>query len=385
MKRTPRTPSYRHHKGSDQGFVELDGRRIYLGKWGLPETEQRYHRTVAEWIANGRHVAIPPEDITVKEMIARYWTHCTAVYVSPDGAPTPYLEEDIKLALAPLRRLYGDVNAVDFGPKALRVLQEQWANQALACTSVNRRVRAIRRAFRWAAAHEIIPVMVAHGLDMVEGVKAGTSGARESKHIGPVSDEHVDAIRDFVSPVVWGLIQLQRLTGARSGELIELRPCDVDRSGGVWMATLERHKTAHHGHTRVLHFGPQAQAILRPYLLRPADAYMFDPHDAVAWRASRFPTHRRSNQKADPNESDRTVNHCYTVDSYRRAIARACIEANVPDWHPHQLRHSLATRVRAEYGLEAAQVVLGHARANITQVYAEANQAKAAEVAAKIG
>ena len=54
-------------------------------------------------------------------------------------------------------------------------------------------------------------------------------------------------------------------------------------------------------------------------------------------------------------------------------------------WHPYQLRHSFATLVRREHGLEAAQVLLGHARADVTQVYAERNEELAAAVAAKIG
>ena len=54
-------------------------------------------------------------------------------------------------------------------------------------------------------------------------------------------------------------------------------------------------------------------------------------------------------------------------------------------WHPNQLRHTFATRVRKEHGLEAAQVLLGHARADVIQVYAERNLTLAAEVAARIG
>lgn len=54
-------------------------------------------------------------------------------------------------------------------------------------------------------------------------------------------------------------------------------------------------------------------------------------------------------------------------------------------WHPNQLRHSFATRVRKEHGPEAAQVMSGHSRAGVTQVYAERNEQLAAAVAAKIG
>ncbi len=54
-------------------------------------------------------------------------------------------------------------------------------------------------------------------------------------------------------------------------------------------------------------------------------------------------------------------------------------------WHPNQLRHLFATVVRKEHGLEAAQVLLGHARADVTQVYAERNEELASEVAELIG
>ena len=57
----------------------------------------------------------------------------------------------------------------------------------------------------------------------------------------------------------------------------------------------------------------------------------------------------------------------------------------LPNWHPNQLRHSAATMIRKEFGLEAAQVILGHSRADVTQVYAERDNAKALEVIRKIG
>jgi integrase len=57
----------------------------------------------------------------------------------------------------------------------------------------------------------------------------------------------------------------------------------------------------------------------------------------------------------------------------------------VADWSPNQLRHAAATEIRRRFGLEAAQVVLGHSTADITQVYAERNQALAAQVIREIG
>jgi hypothetical protein len=42
-------------------------------------------------------------------------------------------------------------------------------------------------------------------------------------------------------------------------------------------------------------------------------------------------------------------------------------------------------RSRRRFGLEAAQVILGHAKADTTQIYAERDAALAVEVARKIG
>ena len=65
---------------------------------------------------------------------------------------------------------------------------------------------------------------------------------------------------------------------------------------------------------------------------------------------------------------------------------RACKAAGVPEWTPHRLRHNAATNLRREHGIDIAQTVLGHRLGSgITELYAEANVAKAKDVIAKIG
>ena len=75
----------------------------------------------------------------------------------------------------------------------------------------------------------------------------------------------------------------------------------------------------------------------------------------------------------------------YTTSSYRRAIVRACKRAGIPQWTPNRLRHSRATELRRKYGLEAAQTVLGHAQADVTQVYAERDFELAKRVMREVG
>ncbi len=55
-------------------------------------------------------------------------------------------------------------------------------------------------------------------------------------------------------------------------------------------------------------------------------------------------------------------------------------------WHPHQLRHTAGTLIRREFGLDAAQLALGHSSAKVTDaVYAERDMARVMEVMKRIG
>ena len=173
--------------------------------------------------------------------------------------------------------------------------------------------------------------------------------------------------------VVADMVRFQRLTGCRPGELFILRPCDVDRSADVWRYVPESHKTEHHGRERVIFVGPQAQAILRPYLLRDAKAVCFTRKDGKPFLRGNYskPIGTACN-KAFPAPKE--------LDTDERKAWRKAHR-----WSPNRLRHSAATAIRKQYGLEAAQVCLGHASADVTQVYAERDMEKAAAIARQVG
>jgi integrase len=72
--------------------------------------------------------------------------------------------------------------------------------------------------------------------------------------------------------------------------------------------------------------------------------------------------------------------------AYREAVAAAAEAGDsVRHWHPNQLRHGHGTEVRRRYGLEGAQVALGHSKADVTQVYAERDLALAERIAREVG
>ena len=104
--------------------------------------------------------------------------------------------------------------------------------------------------------------------------------AREAKPVPPVVDEVVDATLPHLPEVVADMVRFPRLTGCRPAEVCLVRPCDLDTSGDVWVYRPESHKTEHHGRERAICIGPKGQDVLRPYLLRPEDAYCFSPRES---------------------------------------------------------------------------------------------------------
>ena len=413
-------PKYRHYKPKDLAVVRIDGRDHYLGRHGSPESWERYHRLLAERASTGLNppVAREPDkpSLTVVELSLAYWRHARAYYRRPDG--TPAVEQDnIKLALRPLRKLYGFTQAGDFGPVALKVVRAAMVGAGLSRTTINQRVGKIVRVFRWAVENELVPPSAHHALSSVPGLKRGRTTAPESKPVRPVLDADVDAVRPFCTPQVWAMIELQRLTAARSGEIVTIRTSDVDRGGDAWVYRPREHKTEHHGHHREIILGPKAQAILTPWLRADPEAFLFRPRDAMeGFRAERrskrqSPMTPSQETRAKRSRSGRAPGERYDTRSFAHAVARACDRAFshptlaevpakqlTPDqvaelkgwrkkhrWHPHRLRHSAATAIRARYGLEAAQVILGHAKADVTQLYAERNMSRAVEVMLAIG
>ena len=318
--------------------------------------------------------------------------------------------------MRPLRKLYGSETVVKLGPLKLKAVRQEFIRAGHYRSEINKRVRRIVRMFKWGVGEELIPAPVHQSLKAVEGLRKGRGDVRESKPISPVPDAYVDAVRPFVSRQVSAMIELQRLTGMRPGEVCMMRTGDINTAGRIWEYVPMEHKTEHHDKDRTIFIGPQAQQVLKPWLRTELQAFLFQPREAEAERRQAQRAARKS--KVQPSQQDRRKirprkgpGECYDPDSYRRATYSACDRAfphptleGIPKdrltaeqagelkvwrkthrWHPHQLRHNAATRLRREFGLDAARAVLGHSTPVVTEIYAELDRLKAAEVMGKIG
>jgi integrase len=405
---TESVPKYRKHRATGQAVCTINGRDHYLGPHGTKASKVAYDQKITEWLSCGRSACygIPERVISVAEFVVAYVEYATAYY----GAGPRGEAANMRHALRPMRELYGRMPAREYGPLHLKATREKFIALGHSRKHINASIQRIGRAFRWAVSEGLIPADVPQALAMVPGLRKGHTEARETRKVRPANAKLVDATLPHLPPVVRAMVELQLCTGMRPGELCILRPADIDRSTDVWQYQPSQHKNQNREMERTVFIGPLGQEILRPYLLRDAEAFCFSPADSEAKRRAAQHEARTTplscgnkpgtNRKAKPK---RKVGERYNPQSYLTAVRRACDSAfTVPDdlaedaeaiakwqrehrWSPNQLRHSMATRVRREAGIEVVKTLLGHSQLNTSGIYAENDQQRAIEVVRMIG
>lgn len=410
-----RPPKYCRHKATKQAIVSLFGQRVYLGPYGSPRSHAEYQKVLQLWHERrNEQPARPPESeleqklasitaetlrekrlagapLTINELALVFRRHAREYY-RKNGELTreaTLIDDVIRI----LRKHHATDFLDDFGPVALEVLREKMIDELdWSRKHINKQVGRLVRMFKWAAGKELVDPGVPLALKSLAGLKKGRTRARETAGVQCVPDKIVEKTLPSLPEIVADMVRLQRLTGARPGEICSLRPCDLDRSSDVWVYTPSEHKTEHHEKDRVIAIGPKAQALLKPYLQRKPEAFCFSPAESEQRRrdkaaaarttplscGNRRGTNRRKSPKRVPRER-------YLTDSYRRAIHRACEKLKIEKWAPNRLRHTSATAIRRKFGLEAAQVICGHETADVTQVYAERDLDLAKKVARELG
>lgn len=96
--KSPRLPKLCHHKPTGQGYVRLDGRCVYLGRYDGPACQERYLAVTREWLSAGKRLSVAPDTITLSELMAAYWAFVLEYY--PESGKS---RDAIKQALKPLR------------------------------------------------------------------------------------------------------------------------------------------------------------------------------------------------------------------------------------------------------------------------------------------
>ncbi|HEX5470855.1 MAG TPA: tyrosine-type recombinase/integrase [Lacipirellulaceae bacterium] len=367
-------PRYCHQKENgrpDRAYTIVSGKRVHLGNYGSPESYERYTKAINEPKVE-KPVAEPaPTAFTISMLLAAYLEFAIERY----GGEKAMEVVHAKLAAKVLRRTHGNFLTRDFGPKAFKAMRRAMVENTSWCRGyINEQCQRVKRIVSWGVSEEILPPSARHALDSVEPLQMGQFGVREGRTVKPVPDAIVDATIACLSPIVADMVRLMRLTGMRSGELLQLSAEHVDRKGEVWLFTPPRHKTRRHGKQRIVAIGPKAQAVLSKYL----------------FSTPCFPYETASYRRAITRACDRAFPHPELSKAKKAELTKEQATAlrqwkKQHRWHPHQLRHAAATAIRETLGLDFAQATLGHARADMTQHYAAVNQQKAREAALQIG
>jgi integrase len=259
-----------------------------------------------------------------------------------------------------------------------------------------------------------------HDLQAVTGLRKGRTEAKDPPPVGPVPEAIVERTIEHLCPTVAAMVRLQLASAMRPGELVIMRACDLNMSGAVWEYRPGSHKGEHHDQSKVIMLGPKAQEIIRPFLSLDIAGHLFSPRRAVAEQTAErrsdrktklWPSHVEHQAKKRETRGRKPLHDHYSVNAYRRAIARACNRAfphptlatiarkdltadqraelkvwqKSHQWHPHQLRHTMATTIRRQFGIEAAQAVLGHSQIDTSELYAQKSLEAARQIMKEIG
>ena len=185
-------PKYCRHT-SGQARVRVDGKVIYLGKFGSPESREQYAAIIEEW--SQRQDA--PASLSVNQLVLLYMRHAEHHY-RKNGEPTSELS-CVRIALRPVIAESGTLEAAAFTPKMLKAVRDRMIDRRFVRTSINQHVGRIKRMFKWAVSEDLLPVQPYQALCTVAGLQKGRTRAIESEPVKPVAERDIDAVLPHVT------------------------------------------------------------------------------------------------------------------------------------------------------------------------------------------
>jgi len=346
--------------------VYHQGKTVYLGAYGSPESRVAYTRFVAE-TKNDAVLKLPENNgtVTVADLVTSFLEHV-------EGTTTKQNFGQYRLAIKALLKLYGDGTLVnDFTPRCLKLFRQELINSKRLCRKmVNNHTVRIVTVFTWGVQEELVKPQTDTALKAVKSLPEGYPGTFDHPEREDVPDEVVIRTLPFLPPTIRVMVKIQRLTGMRPCEVFNMKVGEIDckTDPELWLYRLPTHKTQKKTkRKKIVPLSKIEQELIAPYLenKKPDDA-VFSPHEA---RAELIAIKGRTNLK--PRDF-------FDKDIYRRAVMNAIDKGNrtlpkdnqIPHWTPYQLRHSASSAMEIEEdGIDKAQALLGHSSPKMTAKY----------------
>lgn len=300
---------------------------------------------------------ITNKKIDVADLIDRFLAYAENDYLTRQPA-------NLRSGLSKLQRWAGDLPAAEFRALALRdfrdaLVKGELSDSELSREYVNRVIRFVKQAWKWAVSMELLPTDAYQVLCTVDPLKEGRTTAPEREPVEPVEPERVYAILDELTEDMRDILRLMMLTGARTGEIRQMisGDIDMDRDDGYWALVpglykpedgqRVLHKTRHHGKVRAIPLDAECQKIL----MRRVNPFI--PRCVV------FPSPRTGG--------------FYGKGSVYTAVKRACERLGAPHFHPHQIRHHVLDKIEKHASIGDAQALAGHSSIDTTKRYTTLN------------
>ena len=363
-------------KRTSIGFGHVDDRteaevRAVFAKW--TELYERHPKKVLSYknpYEAVERIVSPSSVCNVSDLMHRYfqWASNT-MRKTRDGLECP--------DLAKIRRStkflnpYLDWPIADFGPDELRKVQKTLlateyktgkTMKRYTRRGINDTINCIKSAWRWGLGRGLVRIESVEILKEIKSLKTGQDDVHENHLRGKITEKEFRKVLAKANPVVRDMLNLIWLTAMRPYEVCDMRPYDIlTDDDKCWLYIPGRdkspvgdHKTSRFDRIKVIPLTKAAQKILKPRINNfESKGYIFKPAEAV-----------KDLERLTVKTRDK-----YNHNTLCRACKRACERAKVKEFVPYDLRRTVATGTRALLGREAAKVLLGHTKADTTDIY----------------
>jgi integrase len=358
---------------------------------------QRLQNETDRELVRQAYCALEETPYTVGDLIDRYIPYAHELY-GPNSGDHRYQY---------IKQQVGEAPIPDFGPLALKALRQTWVDSGCCRRTCNAYTKNVVLVFAWGVSEQMVSADQIIALRSVKGLRKHEGKTFDYPGVTVVSQESIQAVLDTLLPTTRDMVRLQYLTAARPGEILLLRPCDLDRSGKFWRIQVTKgnedrrwnHKTEYQNSQRYgndenserwLYLCDEAREILERRFkdCQSPTEYYFNPQTAIKeWSATRVENATgRVNRKNAPSVKNKDVRDHYDTQSYAQAVRNACERAKIPRWTPNQLRHTRATEIERKFAgdKEAVRVLLGHKNINTQRYYVLEDQTRAFDIVAEI-
>lgn len=383
-------PAYCLHRATDQAYCTLrEGKKrrvVYFGQFGGEQSLLQYstllrslhftEATVAAAVAEARSriptsVSLPSSlPLTVQRLYNLFQQWAPTHYRLPTGGLSREID-NYRDSFREILDLFGSRPVSTLSRSDLSAVRQRMIDRKLSRKVINQRIGRVVRVFVWGGDEDrgLVPDTVAAAFRLLKPLQPFRSEAAEREPVQAVPAADLAKVLAVAHPVLRDMLRLQLLTGMRPNEVRRLQKGMVQKRGRyLQVAFGAAHKMAYKGKSRICLLGPQACVLVRFWLRLTKDPsdHLFRPQNA-------------------PKAKGRVLSSHYSKDAYILAVHRACVKAGVPNFGPNRVRHLAATEIRRQFGLEAAQVVLGHSSYRTTERYAAPVSELAERVAKKRG